>query len=126
MLHPPGFYYVKKPKRFVILSSDKSSERNLSCFFDIKNPGGWSIYRVKNPSPQIRILVTILKALVQMLRNTDKSSHFPKKILSDIIMADEEIKIPVVSPRKSIQELEKSMIFNKDIKMNEEGKGGLF
>ena len=22
-----------------------------------KNPGGWSIYRVKNPSPQIRILV---------------------------------------------------------------------
>ena len=33
MLHPPGFYYVKKPKRFVILSSDKSSERNLSCFF---------------------------------------------------------------------------------------------
>ena len=71
-------------------------------------------------------LVTILKALVQMLRNTDKSSHFPKKILSDIIMADEEMKIPVVSPRKSIQELEKSMIFNKDIKMNEEGKGGLF
>ena len=61
-----------------------------------------------------------------MLRNTDKSSHFPKKILSDIIMADEEIKIPVVSPRKSIQELEKSMIFNKDIKMNEDGKGGSF
>ena len=61
-----------------------------------------------------------------MLRNTDKSSHFPKKILSDIIMADEEMKIPVVSPRKSIQELEKSMIFNADIKINEEGKGGLF
>ena len=38
MLQPPGCYYVKKPKRFVILSSDKSSERNLSCFFDIKNP----------------------------------------------------------------------------------------
>ena len=38
MLHPPGFYYVKKPKRFVILSSDKSSERNLSSFFDIKKP----------------------------------------------------------------------------------------
>ena len=35
MLYPPGFYYVKKPKRFVILSSDKSSERNLSCFFEI-------------------------------------------------------------------------------------------
>ena len=31
-------YYVKKPTRFVILSSDKSSERNLSCFFDIKKP----------------------------------------------------------------------------------------
>ena len=38
MLYPPGFYYVKKPKRFVIFSSDKSSERNLSCFFDIKKP----------------------------------------------------------------------------------------
>ena len=38
MLHPPGFYYVKKPKRFVILPSDKSSERNLSCFFDIIKP----------------------------------------------------------------------------------------
>ena len=33
-----GFYYVKKTKRFVILSSDKSSERNLSCFFDIIKP----------------------------------------------------------------------------------------
>jgi len=38
MLQPPGFYYVKKTKRFVILSSDKSSERNLSCFFDIIKP----------------------------------------------------------------------------------------
>ena len=38
MLYPPGFYFVKKPKRFVILSSDKSSERNLSSFFDIKRP----------------------------------------------------------------------------------------
>ena len=38
MLHPPWFYYVKKPKRFVISSSDKSSERNLSSFFDIKKP----------------------------------------------------------------------------------------
>ena len=38
MLHPPGFYFVKKPKRFVILSSDKSSERNLSSFFDLKKP----------------------------------------------------------------------------------------
>ena len=36
MLDPPGFYFVKKPKRFVILTSDKSSERNLSSFFDIK------------------------------------------------------------------------------------------
>ena len=36
MLHLPGFYYVKKPKRFVILCSDKSSERNLSCFFDMR------------------------------------------------------------------------------------------
>ena len=38
MLYPPGFYFVKKPKRFVILSSDKSSERSLSSFFDIKKP----------------------------------------------------------------------------------------
>jgi hypothetical protein len=38
MLYPPGFYFVKKPMRFVILSSDKSSERNLSSFFDIKKP----------------------------------------------------------------------------------------
>ena len=38
MLYPPGFYFVKKPKRFVILSSDKSSERNLSSFFDINKP----------------------------------------------------------------------------------------
>jgi hypothetical protein len=28
----------QKTKRFVILSSDKSSERNLSCFFDIIKP----------------------------------------------------------------------------------------
>ena len=38
MLYPPGFYYVKKPKMFVILSSEKSSERNLSGFFDIIKP----------------------------------------------------------------------------------------
>ena len=31
-------FFVKKPKRFVILSSDKSSEHNLSSFFDIKKP----------------------------------------------------------------------------------------
>ena len=34
----PGFYYVKKPKRFWILSSDKSSELNLPYFFDIIKP----------------------------------------------------------------------------------------
>ena len=38
MLYPPGFYFVKKTKRFVISPSDKSSERNLSSFFDIKKP----------------------------------------------------------------------------------------
>ena len=38
MLYPPGFYYVKKTKRFVICSSDKSSECNLYCFFDIIKP----------------------------------------------------------------------------------------
>ena len=56
MLQPPGFYFVKKTKRFVILSSDKSSECNLSSFFDIKKP---RIYRVKNPSHQIRILIKV-------------------------------------------------------------------
>jgi hypothetical protein len=35
---PPGLYYDKKTKRFVIFSSDKSSERNLSCFFDMIKP----------------------------------------------------------------------------------------
>ena len=38
MLYPPGFYFVKKSKRFVISSSNKSSERNLSSFFDIEKP----------------------------------------------------------------------------------------
>ena len=38
MLYPLRFYYVKKTKRFVISSSDKSSERNLSSFFDIIKP----------------------------------------------------------------------------------------
>ena len=33
-----GFIMSKKTKRFVISSSDKSSERNLSCFFDIIKP----------------------------------------------------------------------------------------
>ena len=33
-----GFIMSKKTKRFVILSSDKSSERNLSCFFDMIKP----------------------------------------------------------------------------------------
>ena len=31
-------YYVKKTKRFVISSSNKSSEHNLSYFFGIKKP----------------------------------------------------------------------------------------
>ena len=35
MLYPPEFYYVKKPKRFVILSSDKSSERNQSYIYQV-------------------------------------------------------------------------------------------
>ena len=33
-----GFIMSKKTKRFVISSSDKSSERNVSCFFDIIKP----------------------------------------------------------------------------------------
>ena len=49
MLYPPGFYFVKKPKRFVILSSDKSSERNLSSFFDIIKP--WRIEHLQSEEP---------------------------------------------------------------------------
>ena len=33
-----GFILSKKRKMFEILSSDKSSERNLSSFFDMKKP----------------------------------------------------------------------------------------
>jgi hypothetical protein len=33
---------------------------NLLGFLTKSNPGGWSIYRVKNPSPQIRILVCMV------------------------------------------------------------------
>ena len=49
MLAPPGF---------VILSSDKSSERNLSCFFDIIKPRRIEHLQSEEPSPQIRILVS--------------------------------------------------------------------
>ena len=49
MLYPPGFYYVKKPKRFVILSTDNHSERNLSCFFDIKKPSRIEHLQSKEP-----------------------------------------------------------------------------
>ena len=49
MLYPPGFYFVKKPKRFVILSSDKSSERNLSSFFDIKKPRRMEHLQIEEP-----------------------------------------------------------------------------
>jgi hypothetical protein len=34
---------VKNPERFVILSSDKSSECNLSCFFD-RDFSSWSCF----------------------------------------------------------------------------------
>ena len=40
--------------RSELLSEDKIT--NLLGFLTEKNPGGWSIYRVKNPSAQIRIL----------------------------------------------------------------------
>ena len=62
MLYPPGFYYVKKPKRFVILSSDKSSERNLSCFFDIIKPRRIENLQLINKlSSQIRSLTEFLR-----------------------------------------------------------------
>ena len=38
MLYPPGFYHVKKPKRFVILSLIKVQNAISLVFFDIKKP----------------------------------------------------------------------------------------
>ena len=64
MLYPPGFYYVK---RFVILSSDKSSQRNLSCFFDIKNPR--RIEHLQSEEPFIGILV------IKARQNTSMSTQ---------------------------------------------------
>jgi len=70
MLHPPGFYYVKKPKRFVILSSDKSSERNLSCFFDIKKPRRMEHLQSEEPfSSDPYFSVILLIQLNLFLRN---------------------------------------------------------
>ena len=50
-----GFFMSKKLERLrsELLSEDKIT--NLFGFFTRQNPGGYSIYRVKNPSPQIRI-----------------------------------------------------------------------
>ena len=59
----PGFYYVKKPKRFVILSSDKSSERNLSCFFDIIKPRRMEHLQSEEPfssDPYFRLLEMLI------------------------------------------------------------------
>ena len=52
-----GFFMSKKLERLrsELLSEDKIT--NLLGFLTKQNPGGWSIYRVKNLSPQIRILV---------------------------------------------------------------------
>ena len=41
--------FCQKPERFVILSSYKSSERNLSSFFDIIKP--WRIEHLQSDKP---------------------------------------------------------------------------
>ena len=60
-----GFIMSKKQERLrsELLSEDKIT--NLLGFFDIIKPRGWSIYRVKNPSPQIRILVKLHTIVTQ-------------------------------------------------------------
>ena len=50
----------QKNKRGCVLNFYQNIKSQTSYFFLTQdNPGGWSIYRVKNPSPQIRILVSI-------------------------------------------------------------------
>ena len=73
MLPPPGFYFVKKTKRFVILSADKSSERNLSCFFDIIKPRRIEHLQKEEPfssDPYFRYFDDL------------KSVHCPQKVIS--------------------------------------------
>ena len=61
MLVLPTIWYVKKQERLCseLLLEDKIT--NLLGFLTKQNPGSWSIYRVKNPSPQIRILVNVIE-----------------------------------------------------------------
>ena len=48
----------------MILCSDKSSERNLSCFFDMRKPGKMEHLQKEEPFPLIRILVRHPKILL--------------------------------------------------------------
>ena len=68
MLYPPGFYYVKKPKRFVILFSDKSSERNLSCFFDIKKPRRMEHLQSEEPFSSDPYFSTYVLSLIDLVK----------------------------------------------------------
>ena len=55
-----GLFMSKKQERLrsELLSEDKITNLlGFLTFYYVKKPGGWSIYRVKNPSPQIRILI---------------------------------------------------------------------
>jgi hypothetical protein len=83
MLHPPGFYFVKKLKRFVILSPDKSSERNLSSSFDIKKPRRMEHLQSEDPYFNIQpectayfifrhILTTYLQAMNNLISKLEK------------------------------------------------------
>ena len=55
-----GFIMSKNPSGLWFYILIKVQNATSLVFFDIKNPAGWSIYRVKNPSLQIRILVQSL------------------------------------------------------------------
>ena len=79
MLYPPGFYYVKKPKMFVILSSDKSSERNLFCFFDIIKPRRIENLQSEEPfssDPYFRMHYSIAQRSKNCNKGGDKGRYF--------------------------------------------------
>ena len=87
MLYPPGFYFVKKPKRFAILSSNKSSEHNLSSFFDIKKPRKIEHLQSEEPFSSDPYFSMVLHSIAA---KSKKMSHESTKMntSSEIILLD--------------------------------------
>ena len=75
MLHPPGFYFVKKPKRFVISSSEKSSERNLSSFFDKKIPRRVEHLQSEEPFSSDPYFSTVLYTIDDLIYSEETSAN---------------------------------------------------